>query len=71
MHRSFVRSLALDTLKEGEVHALLCGGNQRLRDFLESSVHAVPRHVWLELAIELRYQTPVADLYRRRLQASG
>eukprot|EP00310_Coccolithus_braarudii_P023429 CAMPEP_0183339052 /NCGR_PEP_ID=MMETSP0164_2-20130417/6121_1 /TAXON_ID=221442 /ORGANISM="Coccolithus pelagicus ssp braarudi, Strain PLY182g" /LENGTH=225 /DNA_ID=CAMNT_0025508997 /DNA_START=9 /DNA_END=686 /DNA_ORIENTATION=- len=69
VHISFVRSLALDTLKQREMEKLQHGGNQRLRDFLESGSNGVPRHVWLAMPIDMRYQTPVADLYRRRLQA--
>jgi len=43
------------------------GGNARFRRFLEEN--GVPRHVWLELELDLRYHTPAADLYRRILLA--
>ena len=66
-HLSFVRSLALDSLKPAEAAAMAAGGNARFRAFLDAQ--GVPRHVWLALDLELRYQTPAADLYRRALRA--
>ena len=69
VHRSYVRSLALDTLKPEEVRHLLQGGNARFESFL--SELGVARHTWLALALELRYHTPAADLYRRRLVAES
>eukprot|EP00811_Abedinium_folium_P006904 NODE_16369_length_998_cov_3.897819.p1 GENE.NODE_16369_length_998_cov_3.897819~~NODE_16369_length_998_cov_3.897819.p1 ORF type:complete len:245 (+),score=42.93 NODE_16369_length_998_cov_3.897819:140-874(+) len=69
VHISFVRSLKLDVLKEKEIAALRCGGNERMIAFLEGAEQCVQRHVWRELPVTLRYHTPVADLYRRRLRA--
>eukprot|EP00928_Gymnodinium_smaydae_P048678 TRINITY_DN32576_c0_g1_i1.p3 TRINITY_DN32576_c0_g1~~TRINITY_DN32576_c0_g1_i1.p3 ORF type:complete len:243 (+),score=45.93 TRINITY_DN32576_c0_g1_i1:105-833(+) len=69
VHISFVRSLALDSLKEGEVEAMLCGGNARFEQFLQEEPRGVARNVWLAVPLELRYFTPAADLYRRRLKA--
>ena len=70
VHRSFVRSLALDTLKPEEVHLLLLGGNARLQLYLAEAM-GVSRNAWLALPLELRYHTPAADLYRRRLVAEA
>ena len=70
VHRSFVRSLALDTLKPEEVHLLLLGGNARLQLYLAEEM-GVSRNAWLALPLELRYHTPAADLYRRRLVAEA
>ena len=33
------------------------------------STYELPLQVWRSLPLELRYHTPAADLYRRRLQA--
>ena len=33
------------------------------------STYGLPLQVWRSLPLELRYHTPAADLYRRRLQA--
>lgn len=68
---SFVRSLRLDTIKASEHKVLLLGGNARLRSFLEEPAQNVLRHVWLALPLEVRYHTPAADLYRRRLKAEA
>jgi len=67
VHLSYVRSLHLDTIKPQEAAAMSRGGNARFRHFLNGK--GVPRHVWLALATDLRYQTPAADLYRRMLTA--
>ena len=67
VHRSFVRSLTLDALKEEEARCLVVGGNSRFKRWLAEM--GVPRHAWLALPLELRYHTPAADLYRRRLLA--
>ena len=40
-----------------------------MRSFLESEGIGVAANVWRALPLELRYLTPAADLYRRRLQA--
>eukprot|EP00931_Biecheleriopsis_adriatica_P111477 TRINITY_DN85864_c0_g1_i1.p1 TRINITY_DN85864_c0_g1~~TRINITY_DN85864_c0_g1_i1.p1 ORF type:complete len:237 (-),score=30.36 TRINITY_DN85864_c0_g1_i1:59-769(-) len=69
VHVSYVRSLNLDTLREEEISALNAGGNASFRAFLEESSQNIPRHVWLALPLDVRYFTPAADLYRRRLQA--
>jgi hypothetical protein len=69
VHISFVRSLELDAIKESEAALMRQGGNARFRDFLLSK--GVPRHVWLALALDLRYHTPAADLYRRVLAAEA
>jgi len=71
VHISFVRSLALDVLKETEMKALRHGGNARFQKFLEESSQNVPRHVWLALSLQVRYHTPAADLYRRRLRSAA
>lgn len=69
VHVSFVRSLIMDTLKERELAAMRLSSNECFLAFLEAPEQQVRRHVWRELPIELRYHTPVADLYRRRLRA--
>ncbi|CAE8689520.1 unnamed protein product, partial [Polarella glacialis] len=69
VHVSFVRSLALDAMKDSELQALVAGGNSEFQAFLEEPSQNVPRRVWLALPLEVRYHTPAADLYRRRLQA--
>ena len=73
VHISFVRSLTLDALKEEELRALKSGGNARMRDFLASEGVGVSAAVWEALPLAMRYYTPAADLYRRRLktQAAG
>ena len=69
VHMSFVRSLTLDTLTEGEQRAMAQGGNTAFATFLADPLRAIPRHVWLALPLETRYFTPAADLYKRRLKA--
>lgn len=69
VHISFVRSLELDDIKASEAALMGQGGNARFRDFLLG--RGVPRHVWLALALDLRYHTPAADLYRRVLAAEA
>jgi len=69
VHVSFVRSLALDALKLDELRALSHSGNAKMRDFLAGETVGVAASVWRSLPLELRYHTPAADLYRRRLQA--
>jgi ADP-ribosylation factor GTPase-activating protein 1 len=69
VHISFVRSLQLDDIKDSEAALMRKAGNARFRDFLLGK--GVPRHVWLALALDLRYHTPAADLYRRVLVAEA
>eukprot|EP00811_Abedinium_folium_P011339 NODE_20493_length_795_cov_8.625749.p1 GENE.NODE_20493_length_795_cov_8.625749~~NODE_20493_length_795_cov_8.625749.p1 ORF type:complete len:177 (-),score=35.92 NODE_20493_length_795_cov_8.625749:185-715(-) len=69
VHISFVRSLRLDTLKDREFAAMRAGGNNRMSVFLAGASRGVSRNVWLAMPVTLRYHTPVADLYRRRLRA--
>merc|ERR1711974_187610 len=64
---SFVR--AFDALREEEVNVMLRGGNNRFAEFLEAPSYNVPRQVWLAIPLDMRYHTPVADLYRRRFRA--
>mmetsp|Transcript_22017 Transcript_22017/g.62585 ORF Transcript_22017/g.62585 Transcript_22017/m.62585 type:complete len:279 (-) Transcript_22017:61-897(-) len=75
LHRSLgvdisrVKSLLFDDWQVSELEALRFGGNARFRSFLEEPAQSVPRRVWAALPLSLRYCTPAADLYRRRLQA--
>lgn len=71
VHISFVRSLTLDALKEEELRALKSGGNAKMRDFLASDGVGVSAAVWQALPLAMRYYTPAADLYRRRLKAQA
>ena len=71
VHISFVRSLTLDALKEGELRALKSGGNAKMRDFLAGDGVGVSAAVWQALPLAMRYYTPAADLYRRRLKAQA
>lgn len=62
----------LSVLHETLVHeALARGGNAKMRAFLEGKTIGVSTTVWRALPIELRYCTPAADLYRRRLEAEA
>ena len=51
-------------------HALrLCPLPQHTPKVRTLSTYGLPLQVWRSLPLELRYHTPAADLYRRRLQA--
>mmetsp|Transcript_23139 Transcript_23139/g.69312 ORF Transcript_23139/g.69312 Transcript_23139/m.69312 type:complete len:218 (+) Transcript_23139:351-1004(+) len=63
---SFVRSMKLDTLTADEDASLKRGGNAKMAEFLEA--HGLPHQQWLLLEPKaLRYFTPQADCWRRRL----
>jgi len=68
-HLSVVRSLNLDNLKEPHLQLLMQGGNARFREWLEEPETNVRWPVWQALSVKERYNTPAADLYRRRLRA--
>ena len=65
VHVSFVRSLMLDEIKTAEAAVLLSFGNDAFSEFLVN--HGISRRVWKEIPIDLRYHTPGAELYRRRV----
>ena len=68
VHISFVRSLALDFLKESELRMLETGGNDRFDTFLHQEAR-LSRDAWQAILPLQRYSNPAADLYRRRLKA--
>ena len=59
-------SPALELLSD--LDALFAGGNRAFSTYLAEEM-GVPRHVWLALSLDDRYQTPAAELYARRLKA--
>lgn len=67
VHVSFVRSLGLDALKRPEWRTLRRSGNLRFSAFLEEQ--EVSMSTWTLRTFKDRYNSPVADLYRRRLLA--
>lgn len=71
LHRKFTISKAVPvgTLSEEEASALVLGGNDAFKSFLASPAQGVPRDEWLAVSLQVRYHTPAADLYRRRLAA--
>jgi len=60
VHRSFVRSVTLDTWSESEIRTMQLGGNEKLHSFL-GDVEGT--------SIAQRYTTSRAELYRQRLAA--
>ena len=52
-----------------DLDACFAGGNEAFASFLADEDVGVPRHVWLALPIDARYQAPAAELYARRLDA--
>ena len=66
---SSVHAANLSASVTPELDVLYAGGNQAFQTFLAEEATGVPRRVWLALSVEARYQTPAADLYRRRLRA--
>ena len=65
-----IQRLPLTARLPAHVCALVArGGNAKMRKFLAGESIGVSPAIWRELPLELRYQTPAADLYRRRLHA--
>jgi len=62
---SFVRSLKLDRVAAKELAYFDHGGNAAMALFVESNGGL---RTWRALSTEARYYSPVADLYRRRLE---
>mmetsp|Transcript_6541 Transcript_6541/g.16919 ORF Transcript_6541/g.16919 Transcript_6541/m.16919 type:complete len:380 (-) Transcript_6541:261-1400(-) len=55
--------------EEPELDMVYAGGNEAFAAFLAEEGVGVSRRVWLALPLAVRYETPAAELYRRRLCA--
>jgi ADP-ribosylation factor GTPase-activating protein 1 len=62
VHLSFVRSCTMDAWSDKEMRIMSVGGNKRMRDFF--ATQGFPPGV----AIELKYNTEAAALYRARIK---
>ena len=71
VHISFVRSIAMDSFKVGEVRRMEEGGNIAWRDFWVQHAEggSGDKTVWDSTSIEDRYRNGVGDEYKERLSA--